>query len=172
MIKKIAHRIGGRDDEYLQSRVVDGIKAFEVTHGIARFLNARQLFNITCPTERNITDLADLAKGTDITLHGGISPVLSDVRTDGECSRVNVSAAKMVERRFGLAEGCLQVTRPAQGAVERLNSDDPARYELSVLPPLTTRDDGTYENNVIANSTKYATLASNGRAVLSECMMV
>ena len=37
---------------------------------------------------------------------------------------------------------------------------------------LTTRDDGTYENSAMANSTKYATLASNGRAVLSECMMV
>jgi hypothetical protein len=30
----------------------------------------------------------------------------------------------------------------------------------------------TYENKVTAKSTKYATLASNGRAALSECMMV
>jgi hypothetical protein len=130
--KVIAHRIGGRDDEHLQRRVVDGIKAFKVTHRIASFLNATQLFNLTVPTEREITDPADLAKGTDITLHGPISPVLGDVRIDGECGRVNVSPTKMAERRFGLTEGCLQVTRPAQGAVKRLNSDDPATYKLSI----------------------------------------
>jgi len=28
------------------------------------------------------------------------------------------------------------------------------------------------ENNIMANSTKYVTLTSNGRAVLSECMIV
>lgn len=132
--KEIAHCIGGRDDEHLQRRVVDGIKAFEVTHGIATLLNAMQLFNITDPTERGITNPADLAKGTNITLHGPISPVLGEVRIDGECARVNVSPAKMAERRFSLTEGCLQVTRPAQGAVKRLNADDPAAYELSVCP--------------------------------------
>ena len=30
----------------------------------------------------------------------------------------------------------------------------------------------TYEKRIIANSTKYATLASNGRAVLSDRMIV
>ena len=116
--EEIAHRIGGRDDEHLQSRVIDGIKAFEVTHGIASFLNVTQLFNIVCPTKRDITDPADLAKGTDVTLHGAIFPVLSDVWTGGERDRVNISPTKMAERRFGFAEGCPQVTRPAHGAVE------------------------------------------------------
>ena len=90
------------------------------------------MFNLTVPTEREITDPANLAKGTDIALHGPISPVLGDVRIDGECVRVNVSPTKIAERRFGLTEGCFQVTRAAQGAVKRLNADDPATYGLSV----------------------------------------
>jgi hypothetical protein len=35
---KSAHSVGGRDDEYLQNGVVDGIKALDVILGIVGFL--------------------------------------------------------------------------------------------------------------------------------------
>jgi hypothetical protein len=34
------------------------------------------------------------------------------------------------------------------------------------------RETATYENNTIANTTKYATLVSNGLAVFNECIIV
>ncbi len=50
-------------------------------------------FQYRLATERdNDTDLADLTKWTDVALHGGIPPVLSDVRHDGQSGRINARA--------------------------------------------------------------------------------
>ena len=95
----------------MQSGVIDSIKVLEVAPRIVVFLKQCNPFNIIAlhGTRRN-TDLADLAKWTDITLYSAILPIPSDVRRDGQSGRVNIAPAKIVELRFGFPEGWSQVT--------------------------------------------------------------
>lgn len=55
------------------------------------------------------TDLADLSKGTDISLNRNIPSILSGIRHNGERARIDVSPANLVEWSFGLTKDWLQV---------------------------------------------------------------
>jgi hypothetical protein len=75
-----------------------------------------ETFRISPRQKKNVlTDLADLAKRTDIAL--GLNrppPILRNKRHDGEILRVDISSALMGERGLSLAKGRLQVARAAQ----------------------------------------------------------
>ena len=80
-----------------------------------------------------LTDLADLAEGTDISLDGNIPSVLRDVRHYGEVARVYVPPARLTELGLGLAEGRFQVARPAERALERLDANDSGEQRVVSL---------------------------------------
>jgi hypothetical protein len=96
----------------LQCGIIYRVKALNITLRIAAFLTQKKPSIprfISPPHTMGQTDLANLSKGTDIPLNRNVSPVLSDIRHNGERARIDVPPAKMAEWSFGLAEDWLQV---------------------------------------------------------------
>lgn len=94
-----AHRIGRCDDKYLQSGIIDRVKAHDITLRIAAFLieNDLQYQYQSAADTMDLTNLADLSKGADIPLNRDVTPIPSDIRHIRERARVDVAPAKMVE---------------------------------------------------------------------------
>ena len=72
-----------------------------------------------------VTDLADLTQRTDISFNVNILSIPRNVRHHRKVTRVNVPPAGLTKLGLHLTKGRLQVARPAERALERLDADDP-----------------------------------------------